>query len=152
MNIIRKKPTLFLIIAVAFYFSGVLFIKPDDIERLKEDGIVRQRDYTYVDSEGEEHEGSTLIEVVGMGKILTYRDVYFSSVGMFVVAMVIGALLFGGGEKTTSDESLKHIVFANCILGVLLIRLTTKDTIWSTVMFWLGIIVAYSVVRTLMTE
>lgn len=121
----------------------MFFIKPTNIELLKESEIASQEEYTYYDNDGEEHEEESLIEVTGIGKILTYKDIYFASIAMFLIAIIIGAIVFEGGIETRSEDSLCHIIFANCVLGVLLIWLTSKETIVSTIFFWLGIIAAY---------
>lgn len=68
--------------------------KTPDIESLKQSGIATQEEYTYLDSEGEEHEGETLVEITGIGKILTYSDVYFAPIPLFLLAMLIGAFVF----------------------------------------------------------
>lgn len=142
----RKRINLsfvFLLVALVFYFVGAIFIPPDKIEYLKHDGYAEQEKYTYTDDDGEEHEDLSLIKIDGLGKIFTYKDIYFMSIPMFVIAMVFGALVFGKGIETDSVESLRHIIFANCVLGVLLIRLTTKDCAWATAFFWIGIIAAF---------
>lgn len=149
MKIAKNHPFIFLIVAVAFYVVGAAFLKTTNIERLTESGIAQQNEYTYTDSGGEEHEEVSYIKSAGIGKILTYNDVYYASVAMFIIAMVIGGILWGDGLNTKSDESLRHIVFANCILGVLLIWLSSKETIWATVFFWLGVVMAYIVVRSM---
>lgn len=138
-----NSPLLLLALALVFYTTGFFFVKPMDIDSLKEAGIATQEEYTYIDQDGEEHEDETLITINKIGKILTYKDIYLASVPMLLIAMVIGAVLFGSGMKTTSNDSLRHIIFANCVLGVLLIWLTSKGTIISTLSFWLGIISAY---------
>ena len=132
------------ILTVAFYFSGAFFIKQPDIEKLKNMGIAHQEEYTYVDRYGEEHDDETLIEIKGIGGILTYKDIYGAAVALIVPSMFVGWLIFGSnGERTpSSKDSLKHIMFADCILGLLLIWLTSKENIPSTILYWLGIISA----------
>lgn len=152
MSIISKHPFGFLVLSVALYVGGFFFIKPTDIGQLKEIGVAVQEEYTYIDNEGEEHEGESYIKIAGIGNVLTYKDVYSASVAMIVIAMVIGAVLWGDGVKIKSHESLRHIVFANCILGVLLIWITTKETIVPTIFFWSGIVTAYIVVRSMKSK
>lgn len=138
-----------LILALVFYFAGVPFIHQGGVEHLKVMGIVNQEEYTYADSDGEEHEGETLMEVKGVGIVLTYKNVYFASVPMFFIAMFIGMIIFNHFDsRVKSEDSLKHIVFANCILGLILICLTTKQNIIPTILFWLGIISAASYKET----
>ena len=63
---------------------------------------------------------------------------------MLLIAPIIGILLYKKGEITNSnnDEQIGWIIFGNCILGLLLLPLTSKGNIPSTVLFWLGIIAA----------
>ena len=134
--------TLFkLLLPVVFYFIGIAFIERKNIEPLKHLGYAEQEEYSYVDRDGEEHEGETLIKIEGLGKILTYQDLYFASIPIFVLALVFG--LFVNEGKFESVDEVKYVVFANCILGALLIWLTTKDNWIATLFFWLGIMAAY---------
>lgn len=132
-----------LVLAIAFYFAGVIFIPKTSIETLKMHELAEQEDYIYEDNDGEEHEGLSLIRIDGLGKVFIYEDIYFMSVWMVIIAMFFGSIILGEGSNTESNESLKHITLANCVLGVLLIRLTTKDYILPTIFFWLGIIAAW---------
>ena len=128
-------------LAVAFYLAGAFLIPKTNTEYLKEKGIANQEEYTYTDSEGEEHEGESYIDIKGIGKILTYKDVYFSSIGMLFVALILCRILFG--EDEYAEHEMKCMIFANCIIGVLLIWMTSKETVVSTILFWFGIITAY---------
>ena len=130
---------LFLVAAVVFYIIGMLLVKKENYDVVS----CAREEYVYVNSDGEEQEGESLLNISGIGRVLTYRDVYYASVSMFIIAMVIGGILLGDGFKTKSDESLPHIIFANCVLGMLLIWLTSKETVLSTILFWLGIVSAY---------
>lgn len=135
----KKRPSLFLVAAIAFYIIGALFINKEN-----SNGIVYEREkYTYVGYDGEEHEDESFLDMPGIGKVLTYKDVYYASAPMFLIAIIIGSIVFKGGVKTSSKASLQHIVFANCILGVLLIWLTKKENVVSTIMFWMGIVAAF---------
>ncbi|MBO4588404.1 MAG: hypothetical protein J5711_05830 [Bacteroidales bacterium] len=143
MTIFKKNGFGFLLIlTLVFYIAGIFFMKPTDIEGLKEKGVAQQEEYTYEDSDGDEHEGLTLISIAGVGKILTYKDIYISSVSIWLLAMIIGCFLEKGVE-TEGEKLFKYIIISNCVLGVLLIRLTTKEFILSTIFFWLGIITAF---------
>lgn len=134
--------TLFkLFLPVVFYFVGVAFIEKNNIEPLKRFGYAEQEEYSYVDMDGEEHEDNTLIKIDGLGKILTYEDVYRASIYMFTLALIFGFIV-NNGELEGVNE-FKYVIFANCILGVLLIWLTTRDNWIATLFFWLGIIAAY---------
>lgn len=139
----KIKPLYPLILAIVLYTIGILLIPQSDFSVLKKYNLAEQDEYTYYDSDGEEHEGSSLVVIANVGKILTYKDVYFMSLYIFVLAMFFGSIIMGKGPKTTSLESLQHIIFANCILGVVLIILTQKQTILPTIFFWFGIISAY---------
>lgn len=137
-----KSPIFWIVLALVFYFSGAFFMENPDIEPLKNKGIAKQEEYYYEDSDGEEHEGQTLIEIKGIGRVLTYSDIYLASIPLFLIAIFIGGFVLNNGEVFRNPDELKHVIFANCILGVLLIWLTTKGNIPSTVLFWLGIIAA----------
>lgn len=134
-----KIPTLLLFLAVAFYFAGAFLIPKQDVDSLS---YANQEEYDYDDDEGEEHTSVSLIRIDGIGKVYTYKDIYCMSVPMFVLAMVFGVAVF---NRKDTDTSLRCIILANCVLGVLLIRLTTKDFIWPTVFLWLGIVTAWIV-------
>lgn len=127
---------IFIALAIICYFVGVAFITPNDVDTLKKKGISEQEEYTYIDNDGEEHEDKTLISIDGLGKVLTYRDVYFSALAMLVISMIAGRLSMG------DKEEFKHMVFGNCIIGVLLIYLTTKSNIIATILFWAGVVFA----------
>ena len=140
MNLHKKKNLLSylpIILTLVFYFAGAAMIKKADVEHLKKKGLATQEEYTYYDSEGEEHEGETLIEVHGLGTVLTYQNIYHASVILILPAIIIGTIVFGKGI-----DEIKCAVFANCIIGLFLIYLTTKEQILSTALFWLGIIAA----------
>ena len=130
-----------LFLPVVFYFVGLTFIKENNIEPLKRLGYAEQEEYSYVDRDGEEHEDETLIKIDGLGKILTYQDVYLSSIYMFTLALIFGVFVNNG--KLEGVDEVKYVVFANCILGALLIWLTARDNWIATLLFWLGIIAAY---------
>ena len=129
--------TLFkLFLPVVFYVVGVAFIENNNIEPLKRFGYAEQEEYSYVDRDGEEHEDETLIKIDGLGKILTYQDVYLASIPMFALALIFGVFVNNG--KLESVDEVKYVV-----LGALLIWLTTRDNWIATLFFWLGIIAAY---------
>lgn len=114
-----------------------------EVDYLKHIGIAEQNEYTYTTSDGEEHEGETLIDIQGLGPILTYRDVYLSSPALFLFAITIGCLSVGKNPlETDSDRQLDFVVFMNCILAYFLIRLTTHENLYSTIFFCLGILAA----------
>lgn len=126
-----------LVYAVAFYMIGACLMKREDAGLLIERGYAKQESYTYFDGDGEEHEGETLVELSGLGKVLTYKEVYFATIPFWVVSWFIGGVLFN------SKDELRFMIYTNCILGLLLIWLTTKPNIVSTVLYWCGIFAAY---------
>lgn len=130
-----------LFLPVAFYVAGIAFIERNNIEPLKQLGYAEQEEYSYVDRDGEEHEDETLIKIDGLGKILTYQNVYLASIPMFILALIFGVFVNNG--KLESVDEVRYVVFANCILGALLIWLTTRDNWIATFFFWLGIIAAH---------
>lgn len=129
-----RSSTWKLLIPLAFYFTGFFLIEPTDIEQLRAEGVAEKEEYVYTDSEGEEHEGQTLITVKGLGEVLTYKDVYMSSIPLFILSMIFGKIALN------SDNELGCAAFANCIIGVFLLWLTSRTTIISTAMFWAGIL------------
>lgn len=128
-----------ILIPIVFYIVGLIMIKPVDIDKLKDKGYAEQEEFTYFDSDGDEHEGETLISVSGLGKVLVYKDIYLASTSMLIIAYIIGAIVY---RDTDGKLGMQHIIFANCILGLLLIWLTSKANIIPTILFWLGIISA----------
>lgn len=104
------------------------------MERLEKEGVAEQEEYVYTDSDGEEHEGLSLVTVKGLGKVLTYKDVYRSSIMMLLLSLIFGEIALN------SNDELGCIAFANCVIGVFLILLTSRATIIPTVLFWAGIL------------
>lgn len=137
-----KSPIFWIVLALVCYFSGAVLMERPSVEPLKEMGIAEQEEYYYEDSDGDEHEGQTLIDISGIGRILTYSDIYLASIPIFFIALLFGGLILNDGDVFRNPDEIKHVVYANCILGVLLIWLTTEGNIPSTVLFWLGIIAA----------
>ena len=90
------------------------------------------------------HEEMSLIKIKGIGKVLTYKDLYLSSATLFIPLSFIGALLYDGDlyGNRGSINAIKSVVFGNYIIGIGLIALSTKEHIISSVFFWLGIVAA----------
>ena len=130
-----KKDWIWLI-PIVFYFAGVFFIPNMDVESLTDKGFANQEEYSYIDADGEEHEGRTLIDIKGIGSVLTYKDVYMASLPIFMLSLIFGKIIID------DNNEIGHVMFANCVLGVLLIWLTSTSTIVSTILFWLGIFAA----------
>ena len=145
MNVVKKyiqSPVFWLILTLVLYFVGFFLIKSPDTRILKEAGLAEQEEYVVTDQDGEEYFTESLIDVKGLGKVLTYHEIYLSSIPLFFVSMFLGCIIFNGGEISTTRMSIRHAIFANCILGLLLIWVTSKANIPSTVLFWLGIFTA----------
>ena len=138
INKLKWNDVYWLILAIVFYFAGAFFMKPVDVEPLKKMGLAQQEEYTYEDSEGEEYEGFALIRLKGLGKVLTYKDVYLFSIPLFILSLFFSLLIFGVEEYRHFE--VQCVVLANCVLGALLFKLTTKGFVISTILFWLGII------------
>lgn len=136
MKKINFAPSWSLALVLAFYFAGAFLIPKQDIQSLKDAGIANQEEYAYTDSEGEEHEGETLIEFKGVGRVLTYSDIYLASIPMLFFSVIFAKFIFDDSKE------MECMIFGNCVLGLLLIWLTSKDTIVSTILFWLGIFAA----------
>lgn len=132
------------LLPVVFYTVGATFIEKNNIEPLKRIGYAEQEEYSYYDRDGEEHEDETRIKIDGLGKILTYKDVYLESIPMFIYAVIFASFssILNNG-KLRNVGVFNCVIFANCILGILLISLTTRSNWSATLFFWLGIIAAY---------
>lgn len=134
---LRSYRSLLILLPLIPYFAGAFFIKGNDLSYLSKIGVASQEEYTYYDNDGEESE--TLITLEGLGKVLTYSDVYIASVPMIVVFLTIGRIVFGDKDGRLQLET---VIFGNCVLGVLLIYVTSKENILPTILFWVGIIIA----------
>ena len=88
---IRKffSPTCLLIYAITLYFAGAILIPRQNLRLLKRMGIAKQEVYTYTDDDGEDPERKSLIVLKGTGKILTYSDVYFSTIPLLVISLFV---------------------------------------------------------------
>lgn len=145
MSVVKKyiqSPVFWLILTLLLYFVGFFLIKSPDTRILKEAGLAEQEEYVVTDQDGEEYFTESLIDIKGLGKVLTYHEIYLSSIPLFFVSMFLGCIIFNGGEISTTRMSIRHAIFANCILGLLLIWVTSKANIPSTILFWLGIFTA----------
>ena len=96
-----------------------------------------------MDNDGEEHEGETLITINGLGKILTYKEVYSVVIPFSVLSGIIGMIVFNKSWGELSGIEMKFFLFSISVLGILLLWLTTRERVISTIMFWLGVISIY---------
>lgn len=131
-----------LILTFVIYVLGFVLLKSPDVSQLREYGLGGRDSYFVTNADGEEYVSESLIRIDGIGKVLTYKDVYFFSFPLFFLSMIMGCIIFKGGEISTSKMDIKHAIFANCVLGLLLIWVTTKENILPTILFWLGIFTA----------
>jgi hypothetical protein len=81
-------------------------------------------------------------------KVFTYNGIYNASFLMSVVSILVGGLLFNWLYSIPShifneNKFVRTIIFGDAILGVLLIRLTTSETIIFTILFWLSLVCAF---------
>lgn len=125
-------PSLLLLLAVCFYFVGVFLIY-EDKTYLQRNGI-QQEIVIYTDNDGEEHEEEGLIEIQGIGYVLRYKDIYLSTLPFLIVSCFLARVVFN------STDEVGFMLYTNCILGLLLIWLTTKGSAVSTILYWCGII------------
>ena len=145
MNTIKKclsTAIFWLVLMLVLYFTGFFLIKSPDVRILKDAGLAEQEEYIVTDQDGEEYFEESLIDIKGLGKVLTYQEIYLFSIPLFFASMFLGCIIFNGGEISTSKMDIKHAIFANCVLGLLLIWVTTKENILPTILFWLGIFTA----------
>lgn len=136
------SPVFWLVLTLVLYITGFFLIKSPDVGILKKAGLAEQEEYIVTNQDGEEYFAESLIDVKGLGKVLTYQEIYLFSIPLFFASMFLGCIIFNGGEISTTRMSIRHAIFANCILGLLLIWVTSKANIPSTVLFWLGIFTA----------
>ena len=134
MNV--DKPTVTLLTVFLFYLIGLFAIPNPDIGRAKRLGIIKQECETYIDNEGEEHEYEPLMEIVGYGHVLGYKDIYISTIPFLLVSCILAKIIFN------STDELRFMIYTNCILGLLLIILTSRQSILSTILYWCGIFTA----------
>ena len=142
MNKVKKclqQPMFWFIFTLVLYVLGFILMKSPDAAQLKEAGLAEREEYIVTNQDGEESMAESLLDINGLGKVLTYKDIYLFSIPLFFASLFLGCIIFNGGEISTSRMDMKHAIFANCILGILLIWLTSKANIPSTVLFWLGI-------------
>lgn len=137
-----QSPMTWIAITVLFYFTGFMLIDSQDVSQLKDAGLAEQEEYVVTNQDGEEFIEESLIDIKGLGKVLTYQEIYLFSIPLFFASMILGCIIFNGGEISTTRMSMKHAIFANCVTGLLLIWVTSKANIPSTVLFWFGIFAA----------
>lgn len=136
MKIKLFSPGWLVIYAIVLFVVGAALLSRSDIESLRRLGYAKQEQYTYTDSDGEEHEDLSLIEIKGVGKVLTYNDVYLSAIPLLIISLILGRVIFH------SRDELRCVIYSNCMVGFCLISLTTKANVVSTLLFWAGNIVA----------
>ena len=75
--------------------------------------------------------------------IISYKTLYLAPILLNFLAMFIGGFVLNDGEVFNNPDQFKYAVFSNCILGSLLVFMTTEETIVPTILFWLGILAAH---------
>ena len=145
MSVVKKyiqSPVFWLVLTFVVYLVGFILMKSPDVSQLRQSGLGERDEYFVTNADGEEYISESLIRIDGVGKVLTYKDVYLFSFPLLFASMILGCIIFKGGEISTSKMDIKHAIFANCVLGLLLIWVTTKENILPTILFWLGIFTA----------
>lgn len=127
-------PTLLLFLTFSLYFIGGTLIK-EDRDLLQKRGRIRES-YVYTDQYGEEQAGEELIEIKGIGRVLSYKDLYFSTPVFLIISCILAKVIFN------STDEVRFMIYTNCILGLMLIWLTTKSNLPSTILYWCGIMTA----------
>lgn len=121
--------TLLLLLTLCLYLAGGFLINEDSDH-------LQRRSIVYTDRDGEEHEEEELIEIEGIGYVLTYKDIYRSTLPFLIISCILSKTIFN------SDDEVRFMIYTNCILGLLLIWLTSKSNLPSTILYWGGIITA----------
>ena len=132
-------PNVIFILSALLYTAGMFFIHKPNIEHLKQRGIANQEQLLNYDANGDEYESESLIEVRGIGRVLTYSDIYLATIPFLIISLVLAKIIFN--VNNVIDEG-KFVIFTNCIFGLLLLWLTTKLNVISTILYWSGIIAA----------
>lgn len=81
------------------------------------------------------------------GYIITYQEIYEVPLLIIIgypISIFILVLTAGHKDplKTPAEEALRYIIYANSIIGIVLIFVTSKDFIAPTILYWCGIITA----------
>ncbi|MDE6247524.1 MAG: hypothetical protein K2M41_06755 [Muribaculaceae bacterium] len=123
-----------LILSIVFYIAGLFAMQKIDIEELKKTGAAEQEITTYINSDGEEQESESFIEIDGIGPLLTYKDIYLSVIPFTIISCILGRMIFN------STDEIRFMIYTNCIIGLLLVWLTTWANALSTILYWCGVI------------
>lgn len=131
-----QKVEFILILVVGLYIGGG-FALPHTKEYIQDTGVIHQTEMIYADDEGEEREDVSLIEIEGIGKVLDYKNIYIeATISLLIISCLLGRVIFN------STDEIRFMIYTNCVLGILLLCLTTKPYMLSTFLYWCGIIVA----------
>lgn len=127
-------PYVLLLLSFCFYFAGICLIRQDDSN--VKGNVIHQESVVYMDRDGEIQEDEGLIEIEGIGRVLSYLDIYLCTIPFLIVSCILGRVIFN------STDEVRFMIYTNCIIGLLLIWLTTKTNAISTILYWCGIITA----------
>lgn len=123
-----SKPIFWMVLAISLYIIGAICMPHPESKYIK------NNEYYYEDSEGDVHDG-VYHTVDGVGKVLTYNDIYLLCVELLIPATFFGYMIF-------KEEGIKGVLFSNCIVGCVLIFQTTSDFIVPTILYWVGLVCA----------
>lgn len=132
-NIQVDIPNLLLVLTISFYIIGGMLIRENVPYYNK---YIQQEHFILTDEEGEEYEDDGLIEIEGVGSVLSYKEIYQCTIPFLIISCILARVIFN------STDEIRFMIYTNCILGLLLIWLTTKSNIPSTILYWCGIITA----------
>lgn len=117
---------------IAFYFIGFFFIPSSDLSYVVDSKIMNTIGHIHPDEEGGYSIDDYSIEIKGIGKILTYKELYITPMLLCIWFVIAGAY-----------NNKMSVPFMVSIIGIFLIYLTTIDRIIPTVCFWLSLIALY---------
>ena len=120
---------------IGFYFIGFFFIPSSDLSYVVDSKIMNTIGHIHPDEEGDYNIDDYSIELKGIGKILTYKELYITPMLLCIWFIIAGV------------DNKKSVPFMVSIIGILLIYLTTRDKIIPTVCFWLSLIALYISIR-----
>lgn len=62
--------------------------------------------------------------------VLKYQDIYYSAPFFSFFTLVVAEIFFKG------EDEYRYMIYGECIIGCLLLLITTKDKIIPTVIYW----------------
>lgn len=74
-------------------------------------------------------------ESKAIGRVLTYKDIYLTAPLMSAIVLIFGEIVL-----KKADE-IKYMIFGECLLGCLLLSITTTDKAIPTILYWVCVVI-----------